>query len=496
MQNESNKIIKSDRYNWHTKRSMLAYEGENIIKYPNISSAASSALKTGIICDIFEGNAPYRPRYILPDYNKYINYGSRYLDIQPSKNLYEAINALLIIYRYVPSITGYPVYLGQVDELLEPFVSSVSNNELENLIKMFLINIDRTLSDSFVHMNIGPTDTIIGRKILKIERELKNAVPNISFKYSLNTSDELLGEVLKTSLEIGKPYIVNHDLISKESGSNYGIASCFNVLKIGGGSHTLVRLNLKKLSETVTTYDEFKNTVLPSYLGYLREILDVRTRFLVEESKFFEASFLANEGLIDIEKFTSMAGVFGLYECVYNLTDGLKMGKDSKAIEIAHDILFIIKEYFLNTKVKYCGGFNDTYGLHAQSGIQSDVDTTAGVRIKIGEEIDLYDQIKIQGELQKYFNAGVSDIYEFDRTAKLNIKGMIDIVKGAIKNNIKIMAINSNDSQLIRITGYLVKRCDVENYNNMKEFREDTVDLSKRSIDNLNILNRKIIKID
>ena len=73
-------------------------------------------IETQCICDLFEGNAPLRPRYIIPDYAKLMQEGSRFLHLEPPKDLFEAINALEIFYRHVPSVTNFPVYVGQLDD--------------------------------------------------------------------------------------------------------------------------------------------------------------------------------------------------------------------------------------------------------------------------------------------------------------------------------------------------------------------------------------------
>ena len=81
------------------------------------------------ICDLFEGHAPVRPRYIVPDYAKFLKEGSEFLQLPAPKDLYEACDSLLIFYKHVPSVTNYPVYLGQLDEILEPFMDTVSEKE-------------------------------------------------------------------------------------------------------------------------------------------------------------------------------------------------------------------------------------------------------------------------------------------------------------------------------------------------------------------------------
>lgn len=485
-------ILSNTKLDYKQKRAALASFAENSLPYLEISDKAIKYMEHGIICNLNEGNAPYRPRYILPDYKKYFKNGSEYLNINKPSDMYDAVNALLIIYNYVPSITGYPVYLGNVDELLEPYCDTVSEKELENLLKMFLINIDRNFPDAFVHMNIGPRDTKVGRLILKLEENLKDAVPNLSLKCSKDTPDDFIKLAIKTSLETGKPYFINHDELVKVLGENYGIASCYNALKIGGGSFTLVRVNLKEVAKISKNYDDFIERVLPDVLSCQCEIINTRARFIVETAKFFETSFLSREGLIDISNFTSMAGIFGLYECVEILSGGLKMGFDEIADEMAENI---VKRAYKVVKEKeglYCYGYDGKIGFHAQSGIDSDIDVSAGVRIKAGCEPELFNQIRLEGKLQKYFDTGVSDIYIFDRTAKSNIEGVLTIIKGAFKNGIREMTINTSDSELIRITGYLVKRSDIEKYEKGEPLREGTVALGADSIKNCRILDRRV----
>jgi len=127
----------------------------------NIDAEIKNYFDKKIICDLFEGNAPFRPRYILPDYEKFMSNGSKFLELKPPKNIYEAINNLLILYKHTPSITTYPVFLGNLDTLLEPFITNETSDY--EAIKLFLTHIDRTLTDSFVHANIGPLETKAGR---------------------------------------------------------------------------------------------------------------------------------------------------------------------------------------------------------------------------------------------------------------------------------------------------------------------------------------------
>ena len=53
---------------------------------------------------------------------------------------------------------------------------------------------------------------------------------------------------MRTVFETGKPHFVNHPMMVGDHGERYAAVSCYNSLKIGGGAHTLVRLNLKEVA--------------------------------------------------------------------------------------------------------------------------------------------------------------------------------------------------------------------------------------------------------
>jgi YjjI family glycine radical enzyme len=476
---------------YRQKKHALAQFAENNLPYPGISPEAAAWLESGAICDLNEGHAPYRPRYILPDYSLLMKRGSNYLDLAPPRDFYEAVDALLIAYAHVPSITGYPVYLGDVDELLEPFADSVSEAERRKLMRLFLTHVDRCFPDAFVHMDIGPRETRVGRDILELSAELKRAVPNISLRFSSETPEAFAALAAGTALAVGKPYFVNHEALVAEVGPDYAVASCYNTLRRGGGSHTLVRLSLKKVAESAANIDDFFADRLPAAISALTEIINARARFVVEKSRFFETSFLAKEGFVSLDKFTSMAGVFGLYEAVEKLTGGKKMGRDAEADKLALRITQTARELVKAVPGAYCGGFGGRMGFHAQSGIDSDVAVTAGVRVRPGEEAPLARQLGLEGGLHKCFDAGVSEIAVFDRTAAANPAGLVTIARGALKSGIKIFAVIGGDSELIRITGYLVKRSDIERIRKGENLREGTVILGANSIDSGRVLERK-----
>src|SRR5699024_1035597 len=105
------------------------------------------------------------------------------------------LNALMILYSHVPSITSFPVYLGNLDKLIEPFLEGYEDEEIRKKLKLFLNYLDRTITDSFCHANLGPEDTRAGRLILEVEKELQNAVPNFTFKYDPEVTSNEMAEL-------------------------------------------------------------------------------------------------------------------------------------------------------------------------------------------------------------------------------------------------------------------------------------------------------------
>jgi len=475
-------ILRSPLEPWQ-KRNRLASAAESALEAPGMTPRVRSFLEGGILCTLFEGNAPYRPRYVLPDYERLLARGSEYLNLAPAQDLFEAVSALLTAYRFTPSITGMPVYVGQLDELLEPFWHAEAPETRERLLELLLVQIDRTLPDAFVHANLGPRDTGVGRAILAAERKLRKAVPNLSLKVGPATPDSFLREAAITALETGKPYFVNHLAMVEALGEDYGVASCYNTLRIGGGSHTLVRLNLAALARTCPDPARFLEETLPEGLEALAGLVEARIRFLVEETGFFESSFLAREGLVSLDKFTAMAGVFGLFEAVETLTGGARMGHDPEADALAEAITFKARDLVKGRPMPCCEGTGGRMGFHAQSGIATDTDATPGVRIRPGLEPDLPAQVALAARLQAAFDAGTSEILLFDPTARSNPGGVVRIIRGALNQGLRILALGASDSDLVRITGYLVKRVDLERAQR-ENLREETAALGAEALRN------------
>jgi YjjI family glycine radical enzyme len=460
-------MITNPKYTYRQRVAGLANLAENLLEPPAVRKQCSDALSNRIICDMYEGNAPYRPRYLLPDYKKVLVNGSEFLELPPAKDLDDALAFLLIMYSATPSITGYPVYFGDLDTLLLPYVEGVVEEDLYSKLKRFWISLDRMFPDAFAHTNLSPVYNRVSKMILRLERELLQVVPNISLKVDpVLTSDEYILDAVKTVFECGKPHFINDVMMQSDLGPDYAAVSCYNSLKIGGGSHTLVRLNLKA---TVDVHEggiePFFATTLPYYLDLTAELMESRILYLVEESHFFESNWLVAEGLLDLDKFSAMFGIFGLAEAVNELM--AREGKDGTyghsplADDLGYRITSFISDWVSKRKMPYCKGNNGYAFLHSQSGIDLDIGVTAGTRIPIGTEPPLFSHLKTVARHHHLFQSGISDVLSFDETAVKNPQAVVDVIRGAFKSGMRDFTFNLDSNDFIRITGYLVRKSDL-----------------------------------
>jgi YjjI family glycine radical enzyme len=460
-------IVRDGALNYDQKLRRLAGLAMSTIEYPHLSDACQEALDKRVICDMYEGNAPYTPRYVLPDYATALRQGSAFLELPPPRHLDEALSFLQIMYSQVPSVTTYPVYLGDLDKVLAPFVGGVSDALLDRWLRQFWIGLDRMLPDAFVHTDIGPNDSRIARSILRTERSLRQVVPNLTLKVDpLRTPDDLVLDAVRTVFDTAKPHFVNHPMMVADHGEDYAAVSCYNSLKIGGGAHTLVRLNLK---ETVLRHDggveSYLASTLPTYVELTAELAEARIRSLVEDQRFFQTHWLAREGLVSIDRFAAMFGVFGLAEAV-NLLIAYEGGAGTyghslDADALSYRIIRRVAELVAARPIPYCAGGHGHCYLHAQSGIESDSDVTAGTRIPVGQEPEMLEHITTCAPHHRYFDAGISDVFHVDETARRNPRAVVDIIRGAFTAGMRDFTFNLDSNDFIRITGYLVRKSDL-----------------------------------
>ena len=95
---------------------------------------------------------------------------------------------------------------------------------------------------------------------------------------------------MRTVFETGKPHFVNHPMMVADHGDRYAAVSCYNSLKIGGGAHTLVRLNLKEVAlQPRRRRRRVPRETLPHYVELTAELAEARVRSLVEEPAVLRA---------------------------------------------------------------------------------------------------------------------------------------------------------------------------------------------------------------
>ena len=451
----------------------LAALAENALDPPPVSAACEQAQVKGVVHDLGEGNAPYRPRYVLPDYALALAAGSAHLELPPPRDLDEALAFLLAMYAAVPSVTGYPVYLGDLDTLLEPYLGGLSDGQLDARLRLFWQTVDRQLPDAFVHADLGPDDGRAVRSILRVDRELRQVVPNLTLRVDpARTPDELLRLAVRTACADGKPHFVNDPMMVADLGAAYGVVSCYNSLPRGGGSHTLVRLNLaESVRRSAGGARGYLGDVLARDVALTAELIAARIRFLVEETRFYEHDWLVREGLVRLDRCTAMFGVYGVAEAAEELLarDGVtardgspaRYGHDQAASDVAQALVARVAALVGSTPLPYCAGTGGHALLHAQSGIDSDVGVTAGARIPPGHEPPLYEHIRVVAPNHRYFPAGISDVFRFEPAVEQNPDAVVAVLRGAFGQGMRDFTFDVTGNGFTRITGYLVRDRDV-----------------------------------
>ena len=458
------------------RMTRLAGLAENAVPAPLVSDACLEAQAAGVVHDMGEGNAPYRPRYVLPDYARALARGSDHLELPPPATLDDALTFLLAMYPSVPSITGYPVYLGDLDVLLEPFVADLDPADDDAALRASLTRfwrlVDRTLPDAFVHADLGPDDGRVVRALLRVDRDLRQVVPNLTLRVDPErTPDDLLALAVLTTCADGKPHFVNHPMMTAGLGSRYGVVSCYNSLPLGGGAHTLCRLNLAAgVRRHRGSTDDYLTRGLAHDVALTAELMAGRIRFLVEQTAFFAHDWLVAEGLVSPDRFTAMFGVFGVAEAVDLLLareDGSddvrpRYGEDPRAAELSYRLTARVAELVAGTPMPHCEATGGHALLHAQSGIDTDLGVTAGARIPPGREPALYQHIHTVAPHHRLFPAGISDVFRFEPTVADNPQSVVAVMRGAFAEGMRDFTFDVVGNGFVRITGYLVRQKDVD----------------------------------
>lgn len=475
------------------KARYLSLEAENSLPYPELDEETARALEERVICDMYEGHAPFKPRYVMPDYSVVLEKGSAFLELEPAKTLDEAINSLMIAYHHVPSVTNMPVFIGRLDNLLLPYTDGVSDEDLYSKLKLFWRYLDRVLPDAFMHANVGPTDNRVARTIMRIDAELKQIAPNLTFIWDPEvSSDEIFSQACQSIIECSKPHIANNPLhtpLFDEYG--YGIASCYNVLPLCGGASTLTRINLREVARRSESEADFFENQLPKYVDLNFRLTQARINHLFEKSGFFD-SFLIDEGWLRKDRFTAMFGIFAMAQCVDELQakEGRtgKYGQDETANTLGHRISKVLYEAVEAREMTHV--WKGKAMLHSQAGLSDDDGCTPGVRIPYGTEPDPVSHVQALAGHHAYYPSGVSEILTLDETIESNPQALEQLVKGAFALGFREFSANVSNNDLVRVTGYMVRLSDIKKFQECGGSRINTTVLGAEAADKGGILNR------
>ncbi|MDD2958860.1 MAG: YjjI family glycine radical enzyme [Lachnospiraceae bacterium] len=483
-------VIRNPKVTFNQRLKDMAKIAENSVELVRYTEKSREYFENGAMMDMFEGKTPYRTRYCVPDFELFLKQGSKFLMLEPPKDIWEAVGNLLCLYHNIPADGGLPVYIGCLDRLLEPFVRDEA--EAEKAIRFLLVHVDRTISNAFCHADLSPEDTRAGRIILKLTKEMQRPCPNMTVMYREDMPRDYLMAALDTAMTAAKPSFANDVLYRRDMG-DYAVVSCYNVLPIGGCGLTLVRLNMNQLPKLAKDPEDLLNRVIPDAVTAVCDAIDSRCEFIIEDCHYYENTFLYQEGLIkkDKEHMIGMFGFVGLAECVNKIMKlqdpGERFGHGAAADLYAEKVMKKMKEEIEKRPCKY-----GKYGLHAQVGVMEDSSLTPGGRIPIGEEPELPYQITNFIRMHRDCDAGCGELFPFEKTAQHNPQYLADILKGAFSQGARYLSFYGADSDLVRVTGYLVKKSDIERFDREQmTLNEATVNGSGAS-KNLHLLDRKV----
>jgi len=494
-------IVKSKELTPQQKLIALGNTSERIFSPVDLlgyTEEELSFLENQMVCDLNEGYALYRPRYIVPNYEVFVKNGVQFLELDPPTDLDELLDGLLILYTHVPSITSFPVFIGHLDRLMEPFITDNEEDDYKK-IKRFLNHIDKTITDSFCHADIGPYETKAGVLILKAVMELGNPTPNMTIRYDKNKTSRSFAELAaKSCLLVSKPSFSN-DVSYVEDVGEHALCSCYNALPFAGGAHTLSRLRLGTIARGAKNNDDFINELLPRVAKSTLRMMDKRIKFIVEESNFFESSFLQREGFIDKDNFTAMFAIVGLADAVNVMLkeEGLEetFGQSTRGDELGHVIMNVLKDLVDNHEGVYASRTNNRYLLHAQVGASIDEEdkmNTPAHRVKVGQEPTLIDHLRHSAPFHQYFPSGTGDLFAFDNTYVDHPGAVVDIIDGAFASGYRYITTYMKNTDLIRVTGYLVKKSEVEKLRNNQAVLRDTTVFGMGTDDCAQVFDRKL----
>jgi YjjI family glycine radical enzyme len=287
-------------------------------------------------------------------------------------------------------------------------------------------------------------------------------------------------------LVTAKPSFANHRMFKSDfGGDHYALASCYNGLREAGGGYTLPRLRLNNMAKLAKSPDDFINNVLPKYAKLMAQHMDTRIKFMNEEAAFFKSSYLIKEGFLDRKNFVGMFGLVGLAEAVNTLLGKDAQhgyGHDKACDDLGVKIIASLDDFISKHPAPYSENSGNRYWLHAQ------------VRIPIGAEPEILKQIQHSTRFHKYFPTGVGDVFRFEETWKKSPEALVDIIRGALSGGMRYFSGYCENNDVVRVTGYLVKRSEIERLDRKEAVLNDATVLGQGSRDLARALDRTVVK--
>ena len=123
---------------------------------------------------------------------------------------------------------------------------------------------------------------------------------------------------------------------------------------------------------------------------------------------------------------------------------------------------------------------------------EEDKNNTPAHRVKVGQEPALLDQLKQSAPFHKYFPSGTGDLYAFDQTYEDHLDALLDIIDGAFSLGYRDITTYEKNTDLIRVTGYLVKKSEVEKARRGEAVLQDTTWFGSGTDENAQVFDRTL----
>jgi hypothetical protein len=86
------------------------------------------------------------------------------------------------------------------------------------------------------------------------------------------------------------------------------------------------------------------------------------------------------------------------------------------------------------------------------------------VRIPYGEEPDPASHLLALAPHHGFYHSGISEILTLDPTIRQNPQALLQLCKGAFALGMREFSANVADSDLVRVTGYMIRKSDLARF--------------------------------